>query len=393
MSGPNLLLATDAVEYAYNFSAGHDVSIHQDTARWAISRAYTEVGQAFGWAFLQKQGRVFLRAPQTTGTVAYDHAGHGSGYDRVVTLSGATWPTWAVDATIRIDDIACRVESLIDTTNAVLDAVLNPGADIAAGETYRLYPHWYALPNDFARLVRPWNEDLWHGMKEVDYETLMGLDRFYDETGTPEWYCIRGVEDLYGQMGLYVHPDSDAAATIDYLYERRPREVKFTGHSPDSDYIGTITVTAGSAAVGGTTTAFTSDMAGSILRISRNSSLPTGMQGSNPYLEQRSIVTATSSVQLTIDAAAVNNGTNVGYSISDPIDIDPTLHNVFLASMCKHIAVERRFKDLQEIIVEYEKALYSAKKADKRSNQNRVAGFGGGFTRRLHDQITGYTSN
>lgn len=385
MSTPLILTACDAIEYATRWLEGHGTSASQDSYRWAMHNAYMELGQEFDWSFLHTQGRVFLHAAQTTGTCTFDFT--GGTYERLLTLAGAgaTFPTWAEDATVRIDDVPCRIEEVKTTTTATLDAVLNPGRDVAAGSSYRMYPHYYALPNDFASLVIPRAEYFGWNLTERSFDEIMQLDRDYDESGTPLWYCIRGIEDLYGQTGLFVHPSSDGEKTLDFIYQKRSREVRYTGWNPE-DYVGTATIVSGSDTAIGVGTSFASAMIGSIIRFGSSSTAkPTGLRGGQPYVEQRSILGVTNSTTLVLDANVSNSLSGVKYTISDPIDIDPMLHNAFLHCMAKHIAFDRGIKDAPLAEMQYQQTLRKAKGSDCRSVQPQHAGYGSSVYRRLAD--------
>ena len=387
MSAPLILTACDAIEYATRWleARRRGVSANQDSYRWAMHNAYMELGQEFDWSFLHVQGRVFLHEAQTAGTCTFDFT--GGAYERLLTLAGtgATFPTWAEDATIRIDDVPCRIEEVKTTTTATLDAMLNPGRDVAAGSSYRMYPHYYALPNDFVKLDTPRAESFGWNMTERSYDEIMQLDRDYDESGTPIWYCIRGIEDLYGQMGLFIQPSSDDEKTLDFIYERRSREVRYTGWNPD-DYAGTVTIVDGSDQATGVGTSFSAPMVGSIIRFGNSTTAkPTGLRGSQPYVEQRSIVGVTNTTKLVLDANVSNSLAGVKYTISDPIDIEPSLHNVFLHCMAKHLAFDRGIEEYPIAEAQDQQTLRKAKGADNRSTQPHYAGYGVRAFRRLAD--------
>lgn len=384
MSGTRLLTAQDAFEYAEGVVSGHGTSFDQTAYRWAIHNAYTELGSKVGWSFLNKQFRIFINAAKDDGTVTYDHT--GGAYERLVTLSGtgATFPDWAEDATIRLDGLPCRIEEVKSSTTATLDANMNPGADVAAGSSYRIYRSYYALPNDFRRLVSLRAETVGWQLSERTYDEIMALDRDYNETGTPTYFCIRGVEDLYGQMGLFLHPDSDSDASLDGIYERIPREIRYFGFNQNVDYAGTISATAGSATITGSGTAFSTLMIGSILRISSSAVKPGGLQSANPFVEQHSIVGVGGPTSLTLDTEVSTNRSAVKYVIVDPIDIDASLHRAYLACVVKQLALDRGWKDSEMLVALYEDAVDQAKSANH-STERKWAGYRTQTLRRLVD--------
>lgn len=384
MSTPRILTAYDCIDFAMRVMEGQGVSANQQSMRWALHNAYMELGQEFAWSFLHKHGRIFLHAAQDDGTATYDHT--GGAYERLLTLSGATFPSWAEDASVRIDGVTCRIEDTKSTTTATLDATMNPGRDVAAGSSYRIYPSYYALPNDFKRLATPRAESVGWELTEMSYDDIMALDRDNDETGTPVYYCIRGVEDLYGQMGLFIHPDSDDEKTLDFIYERMPREIRYTGWEA-ADYAGTISVTAASPNVTGAgSTGWSSLMQGAIMRIGTSASnAPTGLRGTAAWVEERAIATVSTTSLILLDNDIETSRSGVKCRITDPIDIDPSLHQAMLWGVARHLAIERNYDGVARIEAQYAKAVSDARRANNRTVGRQWAGVGGTGFRRLAD--------
>src|SRR5512146_3144750 len=102
MAQPRILTYNDAFWAADDFLRGQGASASEREIRRAVHDALAEVASAHDWTFLYKHGRVNLHAPYETGTVAYDLT--GGTYERQVTLTDGTWPAWAEDAVIRIDE-------------------------------------------------------------------------------------------------------------------------------------------------------------------------------------------------------------------------------------------------------------------------------------------------
>ena len=152
-----------------------------------------------------------------------------------------------------------------------------------------------------------------------------------------------------------------------------------------NDKAGTITMTAESTALTGTDTVFTSTHVGAIIRTAGDDDLPTGMEGDNPWVEQRSIIAVASATSATLDAAPSATHTARRYTIADPIDLMPAAYEAFLWLAKKHVAVERRFKDLREVERMYENTLNLAKGGDSRTRHRRVAGVPVIRRRRLKD--------
>jgi len=331
-----------------------------------------------------RHGRVFLQGAETA-TCAYDHT--GGDYERQVTLdTGYTLPSWAEDAYIRIGTDVCAIESAKTTTIATLDAQLNPGADVATGTSCTIYPAYYVLPWDFGSFEGPWSEDSWDPGSYVSPSEWMALDRYRDTTGTPDWYTVMPLPDLYGSMGLFVHPPADADETFDFMYRRKLRQLRYSGHNT-AETAGTITIAGDASAVTGSGTSFDSKMVGSILRVGDASNVPTGLDGMYPFEEERSITAVNSTTSLTLDAA-INSGSGyagVKYVISDPIDLEEEYWNAFLRCCEKHLAIVRNMDSLGEKKAAFDEAMFLAKCASNRDTSVRVAGSYERFGRRLAD--------
>ncbi|HDZ21604.1 hypothetical protein LCGC14_1147520 [marine sediment metagenome] len=375
MPAPQLLTYRDAISAANDFVGGLSTGVAQGDIRRAIHVAYREIGDAFSWSFLKKQGRVPLQALESTGTVAYDHTGGSN--ERQLTLTpvaSEVWPSWAVDATVRVGSVPCRVESRISDTVLTLDVNLNPGADVAASTAFQIYPACYTLPHDFESLVQPWGEDTWRFGQQVSRDEILALDRFRETTGGIRCFAVGEVADLQGSLGLYIHPASDATETLDFLYRRRARQLRYSGHDA-AETDGTITVNVDSTAVVGVGTAFDAKMVGSTLRVGTGgTNVPTGLDGLYPYDDERIIAGHTDATNVTLDTAITTARSGVKYCISDAIDLHAAAHNAFLACVTKHLAVSRNMKHKAEMIALYDDALMQARGADHRVTQRRVAG-------------------
>jgi hypothetical protein len=374
MAQPQLVTYYDCVQVALDFLAGNNTTAGQRDIRRAIHEAYRELGEAFGWSFLHKQGRVQLSALYSTGTVGYNST------TRVLTIASGSWPSWAQDATVRVGDIPCRVQTRTNSTSLVLDSMMNPGKVVATGTSHQIYPTCYTLPHDFLSMVQPWGEESWRTAKSVSYDRILALDRYRQTSGSIRRFCVREVADLHGSLGLYIHPPSDAAQTLDFIYQRRGRALRYTGHDA-TERAGTISVTA-AGVVTGTETSFDSTyMPGAVVRIGVDgTNNPTGLDGLYPYSDERIVASVASSTSLTLDGTTTAR-TDVKYVITDPVDIDLSLANCLYAGIRQYLASGRNFKNKGEYIELYDKELGRARQNDQRVLQPVVAG-GGTPTRR-----------
>lgn len=371
MASPELYTYRDAVDAAIDYLTGAGSgSAQQKDIRRAVQAAVREVWSAHDWSWLYKHGRVHLHAVETTGTITYDHTGGTN--ERELTLVGATWPTWAENAVVRIDDVVSHVESRISDTVLTLDVTLNPGFDVDALTEFSIFPSYYVLPQDFHKFDGPMGESPWRLGTPVTPTEIMRIERYSDTTGSLRYYCVRSIDDLHGSLGLYISPPSDTAETNDFVYQRRCRQLRYSGHEATVDYPGTI-VTNGTTSVVGTDTAFEDGMVGSVIRVGRDSTrIPTGLDGLYPFMEQRTIVAVTDTTNLTLDTVAATSLSGVKYCISDPIDIDVVAFNLFLRCIEKHLAIGRNMKHKGEAIALYNQTLFETRGHDCRDTTVRI---------------------
>ena len=383
MPAAELFTYADALAAMDDFTQGHTVGHPTSGLRRILLTAYREITSLHDWSSLLVSGRVHLVAPQTTGTVAFDLTG-GATCERQLTLTGATYPASAADYSIRFADLLCDIERRYSDTVVSLDPIMSPGADVSSA-TYSLWPRYYQLPYDFLSMARTQKEGTdWILGQYVSPEDMHELTHNETTSGNVRYYTIGAAPDIHGMMALYVHPPADTTEGLDFLYKRSLRPLRYSGKDTN-DKAGTITLTQGSATVMGSSTAFSSNHIGAILRTTGNGDLPTGLEGENPWVEQRSIIAVASTTSLTLDAAASASYSGKRYSISDPIDLMPPMYDAFIWLAKKHLAVERQFKDLPYIDRMYQQMLALAKGADSRTRHKRIAGVAVPRYQRLRD--------
>lgn len=294
-------------------------------AKRAVIRAMRDLPSFHKWTYYERLNKFTTVAPQTTGTIQYDHADHASG-ERVLLLTGTTWPTNAYLYNIIIGTATYDVSAYIDTTTIQLAPNNNPGADIAAGTSYNLYRNLYPAPVDMRRCSDP--VDLARGETLTPVEPKEGIQILVGSYQPQQetHYTVRNADNYFGALVFEVIPPPNTARRYDYVYERAARPMLTEKYST-----GTVTATANDTTIAGTATVFSSAHVGAIIRISANgTSEPTAPEGyldvDNPYVgSQRSIMSVTNATTLVIDQpiSASTTYTDVKYTISDPLDVEP----------------------------------------------------------------------
>ena len=334
--GFSYLTFADAYDMGAAFLRGHGREASSEVIRRAIQEAHLDIINAHDWTSLEHPGRIHLHAAQTTGTITYTHS------TRTLTLSGATWPTWVLDGSLILNSILCQVEAYVSSTVIILDSSLNPGDDLAAETTYRLFCPWYPLPTDFVNFTGPSGRDTWAYGQKISMTEMAGYQRNYStSTGAARYYAIGERPNTPAEKAIYLWPFASTAEPLDFTYNRRPRELQYSGRDA-ADMAGTITVTSGSNAVTGSSTTFEDQMAGAMILIGRDgTAIPTGRYGLNRFAEQHRIHSITSATALALTANVSQSLSAVKYIITDPIDIETCAQNAFLRYMEMHLAMAR----------------------------------------------------
>jgi len=376
----------DMVEYLRDFLGADVQGVVPRVVKRAIHSALRQIPNEHNWSYFYTHGRVNLNAPQDDGTIAFDLT--GGAQERMVTLTGATWPAWAASSGyLRINNVIYQIDRRVSSTVLVLDPVLTPTEDIAALTEYTLFSDTYLLPEDFISMDRGLNEDNWYGMSWVHPREWLEITRYVDSfSNSPRFFSITGSPDVPGRMALRVFPYPDTARSLDFLYKRRPRTATI-----DQYTTGTVTVTAGSTTVSGSQTAFTSAMEGSVIRLSTDAvNLPSGLDGDSPFSVERTVKTVTNSTSLEVDEAIDVAHTGVKYRLSDPVDVeDGAMLEAFYRLSEMHAGIQRKHKDRMVLEKAYTDAMILAKEADCRVFQVRVVGQQRGFRQRLADMPSG----
>lgn len=366
----------DAIRHCERFvrnrgvTLGNGASDHGDL-RAAISAAYFELPGRRAWNYFKRHGRILTSEPYSTGTIEYTHT--GGTYERQLTLTDGTWPTWAVHGEVTISDVTYRVEDRKSGSVLTLDPAINPGEDIDAGTDYELVRAYYTLPNNFVAMGTPMLS-AWGVLYPVAHDVWLANYSASHSVGTPSLYCVFGDPSLLGNLALYLYPAPVTSEQVDFTYQSRPRPLVQAGYSPD-ECKGTVSTTADSTAIAGQDTAFNESMVGSIIRFSRNAQHPpTALDGFNPRVDERTIISVPGATSLTVDNGLTQSLAKVQYSISDPLDLEPGLYTAFLRCCEKHLAILFDLKNTERIERAYEQAYILAAEQDARDISLRVAG-------------------
>jgi hypothetical protein len=380
MANVRLHTFSDLVQHCLDFMGGTPDGGNLRRARRAVLSAYREMPSLRPWTYYYQRGRITTVASQTDGTISYDHS--GSANEREVTLTGATWPSWAALGTLIIDNVAYEVASRVSSTILILSSTSNPGTDVAMATEYTLYRDTYTLPGDFKSCDELVNMNSYLGVGYQHPSAWLSQKQIISSPGSPRAWTITADPNYFGVLAARFDPPPDDVYTFDFIYQRRPRNMAI--YSYDT---GTATTTNGSATLTGSGTAWTSNMVGAVVRIGANSTdAPTDLTGEFPATLERTIIAYTSATSLTMDSVADQALTGVKYQISDPVDVEEGAMLSFLLRECEmQTRLAQRTEATQEELARYSEAMWRAQEADNRSTERRVAGEATYYRPRLRD--------
>ncbi len=362
------LTYADLVRFGLEYLGAYDRATAEALrfTKLAIESVLRETLAEHDWAFLQNDATIVTKAPYYTGTITYVAS------TRTMTLSGGTWPTWAANGVVLIGDRWYDVESR--TSNSVIVMKDGPPADISAPSAFGIYQDIYDLPSDFSVLQNIVRLDTWQPLEMKSPQALFELRQTWRSAATPDSFAIYGSPNTPGRMAIRFAPVPDAEEEFPYLYKRSPKKPTLY-----KETTGTVAMTAGSATVTGTGTAFSSKHVGAILRIGQDSKNFAGSTSEEyPNVFEAKIISVADAFTLTVDTLAAETVANRTVCISDPIDIEQTtMTSLVHRGICRRLAIDRKMDGPTRQLADqdYGNELIRAKSSDSRSKQQRQVGF------------------
>lgn len=377
----------DAVEHLRTFIGGNAAASAQRDLKRAVHSALRILAQERKWTYLYEQYQLNLNGAYSTGTIAFDYTGGSN--ELQVTLSDGTWPSWAARGRLWISNVAYKVDRRVSDTVLTLDSNISPTADVASGTEYTLVQTAYPLPADFKSIDTALPENGWFHTGYITPGEWLARERYSLTTGTPTKWTIMGDAKYAHTLAIHVDPAPDSDQTLVFIYQRRARELIYSGHAARENQ-GTVTVDGSptsTSTVTGDGTAFESGMVGAAIRLSSTAKPPTDNLGDNPFVLDTVIKSVTDSDTLLVEDTIEADYSAVGYVITDLIDIDPSMEEAFLRCAEWQLSVIRREKNIAEKRALYMDALQAAFEADNRVFMPRHAGDGFVRQRRLADWV------
>lgn len=374
-SAENIYAYQDAVDRAVDYLGGNAIAQASREIRTAIIEAYDELCGDRDWRHFTRIHRVLTETP-VDGTCSY------SASTGLFTIDTGTWPSWAEGSTLSIGVVRYRLVGAGGGTTIACDATLCPVDDIVTGTEFNLFKDIYTLPETFLALNRPVDENsgfLWAMYHPP--ELWLQLTRYSDSSGSPIIWTIMADPVYAGRQAVHFWPAPDSRRTLDFIGKFYPRGLKLTGFRAEERQ-GTVSISGNT--VTGVGTAFTSDMVGSLIRVSSDATnYPDGRGGNNPYAYQRIITAVASGTGATIGGSAITTS-GKKYCITDPLDVNRPMLDALWRGVERKLAGSKKGLQTAQMADQlYAVALNKARASDagdlqRRSCWDSTVGYGRG---------------
>lgn len=360
-----MLTYADLIDHALAYTGTDATTSATANYRRAVLNAYRVVATRHTWSYYWDIARINTAAAYTTGTVVYDLT--GGLYERMLTLTDGTWPSWAAYGYVIINNIPYEVDERKSDTIITLTSQTAPAADIAS-TSYVIARDTYPLPTDYLESDETIINEIGTVMTYCHPRSWSSSRRLTTGPGRPVLFTVLKDPDATDRMAMRIWPPPDTTYSMDSLYRRKARQMVYDRVSDGLVSSSTTTIT-------GVDTRFLSAHVGSMIRFAADSTdLPTGLEGGNPYVAERRITAVASSTSLTIDSALDSEVSGVRYVITDPADIDTSVMQEYLLREIEHQSrLLTRTKPVATEDEMYRLAYTQALEADNRYSGRRAA--------------------
>lgn len=355
----------DLVDHVIRYG-GKDLSRATSTdAIGAARQACNVLATKWDWNWFRTTVTIPLDDDYSTGTIAYTAS------TRTLTLTGGTWPTWAIYGAVRLNDIDYEVATRSSGTVLILSANSYPDADIVAGTTFSIRRYSYQLPENFDSITSAVTQP---DGAELTYRDMGEANAIWQRYYGGQCWTIASDRNAPGRSVIQFSPNVTTTNSIQILYKRRLSTLRYDNYNKADDS----RVAVAGAAVTGTDTLFKSDMVGQVFRVSEDDITdPTGEYGNNLYAHESLISAFTSVTAITLTTAITNALTRSKYIVSSLIDIRPgPMQEYLLREAEKQFRARTRMVPYnREELENLEQAFIEARENDKPYNGLQIVDY------------------
>lgn len=174
------------------------------------------------WRFMEPSTELKTVPPYSTGTITIV-AG-------VVTLAGGTFPTWAADGDLIVNNVAYSVNTYDGAGQVTLDDLSQAAP---AGTTFELARLSYTMPDDFGGIVGPLQyvpeNQRWVTVPLVNLADILNYRQWGVRSGTVREACVRpkAFDPTIGQRyEMLLWPMADAEYRLQFKYRAIPNAME-----------------------------------------------------------------------------------------------------------------------------------------------------------------------
>lgn len=301
-----MITFSDLLEHIVVYAGRDNTKATAESCRRAAQMAVQILPTRHSWLWYRRSITITLSPVYSTGTVTYDSA------TRVLTLSGGTWPSWAVYGSVRIDGIEYLVQTRTSGTELVLQSTSCPDSDIVDATAYQIRRFAYQLPADCSAvgsvILEPYGQKLSY-RRQVDPIAQGTWDAWLNCWGL---YTDR---TTYGRYCLIISPNNGQTGTLQVSYQATIQPLRYDTFDNGFVSVSGTTVT-------GQNTKFRSDMVGQVFRCSLDGKTdPTSLFGNNPYIHESIIASVAGGEAMTLETAIASPVTRVKAVVSSILDV------------------------------------------------------------------------
>lgn len=314
-TSPEILTYQDLIDGLVDANDNDHMSRTSSKLKTGCLEAYRQIQSLNKWNYYKSVYKLNLKAKETFSDVTYVAS------TRTWTTAAGSLPSWTQYAEVVYGDEVYEIES-VSGSDFVSPERNAPDADISTAVSVDIQRTRYTLPAGFTSMSNPVSTASW-----FDWDNFITQDEWLERykhsvtNAAFRAWCIMGDPILYGRLALAIFPVPTADETIDIVYTRQADEITWTGYE-NSAYKGTVTGTAGSTTLTAANHSLDSTHEGDMIRISRDSTLPTGRAGANPYVEQH-IITDVTGDTITLATALETSPSAQKFTVTSVVDVAP----------------------------------------------------------------------
>lgn len=289
----------------------------------AIQDAIRGLPGKHDWRYFNRQSR-FVSSASVDLSISYDHT--GGAHERLVTVTDGALPADASFGELRIGESSYRVMNRITDSLCTLEPDFCLTEDMTGGAT------WTRRAYQFSREMLKINyvRNITRGLDLSFLPSSLTYTDSYHCTGYPHHFTYQNHNGSFGVSEFILTPSPtlsevyEVSGTVSPLIPR----INYISGTNAAATIDSDTVTSASAS-------FDKSLVGTVFRLSRDSTPPTGYNYEDWYF-QAFVVEVTNATTLKLSELIPETVTGRGYSISSPIDAESSVMLEYLEDEAYH---------------------------------------------------------